>query len=247
MAGFTASNDTGAIFGKIRFKTCIVSFIKNRPTTWPEDKLFKLSQLTNAKFGKHKDKIICFCDGFIEIKKEIKKVVEEEEEEEVYDPVELKSTFDNKLNISEIEEAEEDRDFIYRKDKIKWINTFSKNQRLIAGIKEGYDCDEQYCNERLDQELPGFLIINENVIFWKNSYPTEEALILEKYFRNQIGGQNNKYGSYTRVVLLERCEKLKFENPIEAIVIFNYLNNFDIITTLEIQNAIKQIKEEHEQ
>jgi hypothetical protein len=245
MAGFTATNDTGAIFGKIRFKTCVVSFVKNKPSDWPNDKSFKLSQLINPKFGKHKDKVICFCDGYKEIIVKKKEVVQKEEQE--FEPVELESTFDNQLNIIEVEEVEEERDFIYHKDKLKWVNTFSKNPRLILGIKEGYDCDQQYCEERLIQELPGFCIIDESTFFWKNPYPTEEALLYEKTITKQLNDQKNKYGSYTRIVLLEQSGQIKYKTPIEALVIFNYLNKFDVMTTLEAQNIIKKIKEEHEQ
>lgn len=247
MAGFTAVNDTNQTFGGLKFKTCLVSFIKNKPAGWPEDKPFKLSQLQNIRFGKHKDKVICFCENFTEIIKTCKEINKtcscEESIQEFEDaqPVELEKEFSS-VTISEAEEIKNDREFLYQKDKRKWVNTFSKNARLVEAIKEGYDCDEQYCIERLKQELPCFYLVDSTTIFWRNGYPTEEALKLEKHIKTQVNGHTSKYGTYTRACLLEEHNHINCHDE-EAIVIFNYLHKFDVISTIrEIEAYEQQLK-----
>ena len=247
MAGFTAINDKGMRFLNVYFKTCIVSFVKNAPKNWPINKPFKLSQLANVRLGKYKDKIICFCNGIIEIPKKIlppKLKAQDEFSDEVLEKevLELEARF-NDLNQVEIDDVKEDREFLYYKDKKNWVNTFSNNERLTIAIREGYDCDEQYCIERLGTEMPGFFIVDETTFFWKDPYPTLEALSIEKHIKTQVNGQKTKYGTYTKICLLEEHNKQKYDT--EAIIIFNYLNKFDVIALLSTLIALD--KKRHEQ
>jgi len=62
--GYVAVNDIDALCGTTKFKTCSISFRK-KLKIYPNNKILKLSQLTNIHISKHKDQILCYCDDFI--------------------------------------------------------------------------------------------------------------------------------------------------------------------------------------
>ena len=130
-------------------------------------------------------------------------------------------------------DLEEDIEQIYKKEKLDWIHRFSKDQRLIDAINSDYDCDEEYCLERMAQEYPGFFMVDETTTFYKSHYPSEQLLALEKRLSTQVSRVKSKYGTYTRVVRLECHNHIDYDFQ-EAIVIFRYLDKFDIVGTISI-------------
>jgi hypothetical protein len=135
------------------------------------------------------------------------------------------------LYQEEIVQLKDEREEVYEKEKITWINRFSSNENIIQAIKSGYLCDDEYCNERMQKEWPGFFVIDETTLFWKCGCPSLHSIKIEKRLSNQISGFKSKYGTYTRIFKLEQHAKINY-NDCEAIVIFNYLGKFDIIAII---------------
>ena len=162
MAKVIAVNNIKAKCGNLPFKECSVVF-RNGNTSSNEKLL--LSDLIKPSFVNHKGSVICYCSGINKIKVE-EEIIEEKED------VELEDVF-AQYGIVEKMDLEEDMEQLYQKEKISWINRFSKNQNLIEAVKADYACDEQYCQERLSQEYPGFFIVDESTIFYKSKYPSK--------------------------------------------------------------------------
>ena len=228
--GFVATNDINALCGTAKFKLCSISFRK-KLTTYPADKTLKLSQLVNPRIVKHKNQVLCFCDDYIEIESTVAEPEPIVEEQEILEDPVLEQEYPG-LHDFEISDLKKDRDEIYEKEKISWINRCSTNENTIEAIKLGYSCDEEYCEERLEKEWPGFFMIDESTTFWQSSCPSLNGLKIEKRLSRQINGFKSKYGTYTRIVKLESHDKFDYENC-EAIVIFNYLNKFDVIAAID--------------
>lgn len=230
--GFVAINDINAICGKTKFKTCLVSFRK-KLAEYPLNKVIKLSELNNIKLSLHKNNVLCFCDGFnFDSVSNIDNIVDNKiiniknETEEHEDPI-LENEFAN-LNTEDVADIKEEREFLYQKEKKTWVNHFCKDEAILLAVKEGYDCDIEYCLERLAQELPGFSIINETTIFWKLSCPSMIALKMQQRLKTQMNACKSKYGTYIHIFKLEQHNNINY-NDVEAIVIFNYIGKFDVI------------------
>jgi hypothetical protein len=225
MAKFIAFNNLKIKCNNIAFKECSIVFRKITPLKVPERIL--ISNLVNPSYSIHKGKVICYCDTliYVEVKPKVKKekVVLEEYQEDI----ELEDPFPQ-YNIIEKMDLEEDIELIYKKEKLDWIHRFSKNQHLIDAVNADYDCDEEYCLERMSQEYPGFFMVDETTTCYKSHYPSNELLALEKRLTVQVNKLRSKYGTYTRIARLE-CHNHVDYNFEEAIVIFFYLNKFDII------------------
>lgn len=227
MAVISGINDIKAKCLNSVFKKCRVVFRKGNPAFLNATEL-KLSTLINISIIKHKDTILCYCDGI----KECKKEVPIEEEEILNEDVELEDPFSNYTPL-EKEDLKEDIEFLYQKEKKDWIHRFSKNETLIKAIDLEYECDEEYCNERLNIEYPGFTIIDETTFFYKKSCPSLIALNLEQRLNLQLSTVKSKYGTYVRIVKLDQNHHINF-NDQEAIVLFNYLNKFDVIALVSV-------------
>jgi hypothetical protein len=244
-----AKNDIGFVFGNTRFLKCKIFLRKN--AIWPNNcKDVCLSKLINPSYAKCKGQIVCFCDGIketeisedtlttgdvnlepiVQIQSEFNINLDNNEHE--HEPVELEKEFENK-NALAISDIKEERDNRYNAEKITWIKHHSNNNRLIRAIEHGYECDNAYCEERLAQELQGFILVDHTTIFWKASYPSEIALTLEDDLKHRLNGARSKYGTQIRVCLLEEHNHIKY-NDVEAIVMFNYLGKFDIIGIVDI-------------
>lgn len=197
---------------------------------------FKLSQLINYKIVQHKDRFICYCDGFIlqETKKQqpIKENIEECEEQEFLEDVELE--FDS-LNTEEKHDLTLEREEYYQKEKKRWTLSRSTNERLKGAILAEYECDNEYCIDRIASELPGFMLVDYSTLFYKQTYPSELALKIESRFKKRFAQDKDLYGTYTRVVLLEWHNQEKYDY-VEAIIIFNYLFKFEVIAIVENLN-----------
>jgi hypothetical protein len=240
-----AKNDIGFVFGNTRFLKCKVSLRKN--AIWPNNyKDVRLSELANTSFTHCKGQIVCFCDGIKETKVpgdnliigdiNLEPIISVQEEfsviiEDEHEPVELDHEFDGK-NVLTISDIKESRDNKYHAEKIVWVHHNSDNIRLVNGIDHGYDCDEQYCLERLTKELEGFFIVDHTTIFWKSSYPSEIALTLEDDLKLKLNGSRSKYGTQIKICLLEEHNHVKYDD-VEAIVMVNYLGKFDVIGIID--------------
>jgi hypothetical protein len=85
----------------------------------------------------------------------------------------------------------------------------------------------------METEFPGFLICDHTTFFYKCKFPSLSALNIEKRLKMQVNGFKAKYGTYVRIVVLEKHDNILY-NDIETIVIYNYLHKFDIIATLPV-------------
>lgn len=126
----------------------------------------------------------------------------------------------HRSQIQEYDKSEED-DKVYQADKLWWVLKYSKDKRLKLAVQEHYACDNEYVLERIEQDFPGFVVCDYSTYILAAKYPSYEALLVEKYFKNKLS-ENKKYKMRTRIGYLD------IDNPIEIIVIFNYLNNFEI-------------------
>ena len=232
-AGYVAINDINALCGTTKFKTCIISFRK-KLDIYPLDKNLKLSQLINIRIAKHKDQVLCYCDGFTEeLKSEEDSLIQQDDviiSNIIHEDPELEDEFPG-LYQEEITQLKDEREEVYEKEKITWINRFSSNENIIQAIKSGYLCDDEYCNERMQKEWPGFFVIDETTLFWKCGCPSLHSIKIEKRLSHQLSGFKSKYGTYTRIVKLEQHTKINYDDC-EAVVIFNYLGKFDIIAII---------------
>lgn len=230
-----AKNDIGFVFGNTRFLKCKVSLRKN--ANWPFNlKDISLSKLINPSFTKCKDQIVCFCDG-IETDPKIEVFFPEtfdQEEIEIpgeHEPLKLDNEFENK-NALTISDIKEERCNKYHAEKLVWVKHHSNNDRLVRAIEHGYECDDEYCLERLTQELEGFFIADHTTYCYKASYPSEIALTLEDDLKNRLHGSKSKYGTQIKICLLEKHNGINY-NDIEAIIVINYLGKFDIIGIID--------------
>lgn len=205
---------------------------------------FKLSELINYKIVQHKDKFICYCDGFIvntvkpqqvESKKTVAKTTvdnSEEEREEILEDIELE--FDN-LRTEQKHDLLEEREEYYQKEKKRWASVRSKNERLKGAIFDDYECDNEYCIDRMNSELPGFMLVDHTTLFYKQTYPSELALKIENRFKKRFMQDKDLYGTYTRIALLESHNGNKYDY-VECIIIFNYLFKFEVIAIIDELN-----------
>lgn len=252
-----AINDLKVKCSNNSFRECRVVFRKNGSAFSIATNIkIKVSHLLNPSFIKHKKDILCYCDGidnkYLDLynkkqeinlisasikEKDNKKYNKQEEnnEDEFYEEkfdVELEDPFSN-YTESEKFFLKEDIEEIYKKEKIDWIRRLSNNENLITAINEDYDCDDEYCKLRLSKEFPGFLIVDHTTFFYKCSYPSLQSLNLEKHLKLQVNGCKCKYGTYTRIVLLESHNNINY-NDQEAVVIFNYLHKYDVICLVSV-------------
>lgn len=229
-------NDTGVKCCGKHFRECRIVF---RSKTIDEITYkVRLSNLINPRVAKCKNEIICYCDGLIK-QRPVKpivvakvKIVEELPSDVELEDIELEDMFQD-CDFLEKEDEKERLDLIYAKDKCSWIRTFSKDPRLIEAIDLGYDCDEAYLSERVQQEYPGFSLIDYTTILYKSKFPSREAMNFEKQLKIQIGQYKVKYGTYIRIGVLEEHSKID-RNYEEILIIYNYLNKFDIFATLPV-------------
>jgi hypothetical protein len=226
------------------FQECRIIFRCNAPTETIGK--VRLSNLVNIRVAKCKNETICYCDGLINPVKPkppkvvaIKKVAAKKTEPADTDletieleDVELENCFEG-LDYIEKDEEQDRIEITYSKEKLAWIKTFSKNDRLLEAIALGYDCDEIYLSERLQQEYPGFFLVDHTTIFYKSKYPSKEGMSFEKNIVTRIGNHKFKYGTYARIAVLETHNRIP-KNYEEIVVIFNYLNKFDIFATLPV-------------
>lgn len=223
MAIISGINDIKAKCLNSSFKKCRVIFRKGNPIFSCTE--LKLSSLVNISLISHKDLILCYCDGIIQ-------TPEKEEETEEKIDVELEDPFFN-YTFLEKEELQEDIEFLYEKEKKDWIHRFSKNDNLINAINLDYSCDTEYCLERISREQPGFFMVDETTTFYQKSCPSNLAISIEKRLSLQINGSKSKYGTYTRIVKLESHKHINYYD-LEAVVLFNYLNKFDICALVSV-------------
>lgn len=201
------------------FKKCKVVFRKGNCVDTGIS--YKTSLLLNPKFIWHKNEVICYCDGVIS--------VEEVTPSLILEPIETEPMFPHcspAQRHGRMEEMEEH----YQADKIIWANHHG-DKRLQMAIKNEYDCDHEYCLTRIREELPQFFMVDHTTYYYKQTYPSLEALELEKRIKVGVNGNRNKYGTYVRVCLLEEHDHMKIEE--EAIIIMNYLGHFEIMAKVK--------------
>jgi hypothetical protein len=235
------------------FQECRIIFRCNAPTE--SIGKVRLSNLINIRVAKCKCETICYCDGLIRpvkskvippkvvVVKEVKKIEPEDTDLEFIEleDVELEDLYDG-LDYVEIEDEKDRIEVTYQKEKLIWIKTFNKNERLAEAIDLEYDCDEVYLSERLSQEYPKFFLVDHTTIFYKASCPSKEAMSYERSIMAKIGNNKTKYGTYTRIALLETHNKIH-RNYEEIVVIFNYLSKFDIFATLPVLREQSNVSE----
>lgn len=229
-------NDIGVKCCGKHFRECRIVF---RCKTYCCEAVSKvrLSNLINPRVAKCKSEVICYCDGLASLAKPSlpKPTVNVEAElpsDIELEDIELEDMFRD-CDYLEMEDEKERLELIYARDKQNWIRTFSKDSRLAEAIDLGYDCDEAYLSERVQQEYPGFSFVDYTTILYKSSFPSREAMNFEKQLKSQIGQYKVKYGTYVRIGVLEEHSKIN-RNYEEIIIIFNYLNKFDIFATLPV-------------
>jgi hypothetical protein len=231
-----AKNDINFIFRNTRFSKCKVSFRKNSNECLYKDLL--LSELINPNYMISKGQVICFCDGVLKREeassiKEVTLTLDLVEPEEVMivseelREIELEKEFQG-MNIVKINDIKDDRENKYIADKTIWIKHNTDNKRLISAFEHGYNCDEEYCIDRMSKELLGFFIVDHTTFIYESPYPTDIALKLEDKIVEKLHGSRSKYGTRVRVCLLEKHNGKEYNN-IESIIIFNYLGKFDIV------------------
>jgi hypothetical protein len=237
MTKLVAVNDLKIKCGNSSFRECSVTLRRN--AIFPDQLPSKLtiSMLIKPSFLWHKNTVICYCDGIIVIQKEIPIIKQKEEqvieEDDDYreDP-DVEDPFSDYNLVEKMDLAEEIEE-TYQKEKHSWIHRFSKNENLVEAINLEYDCDEVYCKERIEQEYPGFMIVDHTTYFWKAKCPSLKAINIEKRLMMQVNGFKAKYGTYIRIVELEKHQGVEY-NDQEAIVIFNYLNKFEVIGLVSV-------------
>ena len=109
----------------------------------------------------------------------------------------------------------------------------SKNKDLVDAINMDYDCDNIYCLERANSEFPGFEVADHTTFYYKIKMPSRTGMNLEKHINVQFAAFKAKYGTYARVVELEKHNNICC-NDQEAIVIYNYLNKFELIGLVSV-------------
>lgn len=197
---------------------------------------FKLSQLINYKVVEYKNRFICYCDGFMQAD-EPQKIIREDKSDQVnildeLEDIELEYT---DLKTEERHDLLEEREEFYQKEKKKWVLARSNDERLKGAILAEYECDEEYCRDRVSRELPGFSIVNQSTLFYKQTYPSELALKIENRLKKRFGQDKDLYGTYTRVALLETHNGNQYDY-VECIVVFNYLFKFEVIAVIDELN-----------
>lgn len=226
MAIISGINDIKAKCINNNFKKCKVVFRKGHyiPSGLNE---INLSELLNISLVQYKDTILCYCDG-LKQKKELSLL----EELLLYEDVELENPFD-KYSPADKEDLKEDIEFLYQKEKKDWIRRFSNNENLIKAIDAEYDCDQEYCLARLNVEYPGFMLVDETTFFYKVSCPSLQALNLEQRLKSMLNIVRDRYGTYARIVKLDQHNHINYHDQ-EAMVLFNYLNKFDVFALMPI-------------
>ena len=144
----------------------------------------RLSNLINPRVAKCKKEVICYCDGLAnQVKPSLPKATIEVEvglpSDIELEDIELEDMFRD-CDFLEREDEKERLELIYERDKCNWIRTFSKDPRLVEAIDLVYDCNEAYLSERVQQEYPGFSLVDYTTIFYKSSLPSREAMKFEK-------------------------------------------------------------------
>ena len=231
MTKLIAINDLKLKCGNLSFKECSVVF-RNK-VTLPEVLPSKLliSILIKPSCINHKGTFICYCDGIIINDKE-----PEEEQDEYYEDPDVEDPFSD-YNLVEKMDLMEDIEVIYQKEKVSWVHRFSKNDNLIQAINLEYGCDDCYCQERIENEYPGFFVVDHTTFFYKAKFPSKQALELERRFSLQVNTLKCKYGTYIRIVELEKHDNVPYGDQ-EAIVMFNYLHKFDVIGLVSVVEKI---------
>lgn len=209
---------------------------------------FKLSQLINYKIVQHKDRFICYCDGFSHVDEQPKAIIvkttselnsgnsqRRDMESSFIDELENVELELDDLRTEEKHDLLEEREEYYQKEKKRWVSVRSANERLKGAILAEYECDNEYCVDRMASELPGFMLVDYTTLFYKQTYPSELALKIENRFKKRFDQDKDLYGTYTRIVLLEWHNQEKYDY-VEAIVIFNYLFKFEVIAIIENLN-----------
>lgn len=235
MASIIAINDNGALCNNARFKECKISFKdKNTKYNVETDGKLKTSQLIKPIYVKiKKGDIICICNGFIPKKKKVTIATNTNafKEKDEYEDIELEAEFAN-LNLQDAYDEKQAIEDFYQKEKRHWAQSgMNNNSRLREAVSANYDCDEEYCQERMSCEYPGFFMVNHKTFFWKAKYPSEDALYAEKLINRNLLIDKERYNTYTRIVLLESRDGINC-NDIESILIYNYLSKFEIIAPI---------------
>ena len=223
-------NDTGAKCSGKAFSQCVIHFRGKVP----ENAIGKLrlSKLININLVNCKQQVICYCDGMIEspvpaaIQKIVENIIEEPKQEIKLDPVKLED-FLADIPLAERDEEQENIEKLYNRDKINWVNRHGQDQELIEAIRMGYPADMRYLKERIDKEIPGAYIVDHTTFLYQAQSPSMEAMKLEKEIAKRIASDKVKYGTYTRICLLESHQR-ESHNFAEILAIFNYLYKFDI-------------------
>ena len=227
-------NEIGAKCSGKTFSQCAIHFRGKVP----ENAIGKLrlSKLINVNFVSCKQQVICYCDGIIDppmqtdnqqIIEIINEIVAEEPKQEIrLDPVKLED-FLADVPLAERDEEQENIEKIYNRDKVNWINRYSQNQELIEAIRMGYPADMCYLKERIDKEISGAYIMDHTTFLYQAQSPSLEAMKLEKEIAKRVASDKVKYGTYTRICLLEAHQR-ESHNFAEILAIFNYLYKFDI-------------------
>ena len=227
-------NDTGAKCSGKAFSQCVIHFRGKVP----ENAIGKLrlSKLINVNLVNCKQQVICYCDGIIDtpiqvIEQQIIEVIPEildvEPAQEIkLDPVKLED-FLADIPLAERDEEQENIEKIYNRDKINWINRHSQDQELIEAIRMGYPTDMRDLKERIDKEIPGAIIVDHTTFLYQAQSPSIEAMKLEREIAKRLASDKVKYGTYTRICLLEAHQR-ESHNFAEILAIFNYLYKFDI-------------------
>ena len=242
MASIIAINDNGALCCNARFKECRVSF-KDKSINYNHEihGRLKTSQLIKPLYVKVKNEILCICHGFTPRQKKNSIVNQKRNDEENYElsDIELEREFPG-LNILKVQDEKEAIEEYYQKEKKKWVQSgMNSNSRLRNAVALNYDCDEEYCKERMMRERPEFFMVNHKTFFWQSKYPSEHAIEIEKKINRELIHDKERYKTYTRIILLESVDDIQYNNK-ECILIYNYLSKFEIIAPISVASVTRK-------
>jgi hypothetical protein len=139
----------------------------------------------------------------------------------------------------EAEEAEAAMS-LFREEMKRWVVEHG-SERLRLATEGNYRTNTSYALERSKLEMPGFWLDSAEDCEWgERADPTEEALLLEKSAREQIGGTDPSLT--IRIVWLTETpraldhkmeeEGLEFEAQ-EALIVERYLGRYLLVMPLE--------------
>jgi len=223
------------------FAKCFVQFRNGKTPGNGEVKLSELSAPT-CKITK-KGKVFCFCNGFKNEKRRMDLFNELFKELKEITPRNMHKDMTPAKEDEEREYAES----LYQTVKEAWVsnNLKSKDEKrrnVALAITKGYKGDNEFAERCLEDDFPGFVLINHEHEFYQLSCPSLVGLQVEEYIENYIKRLRyaDKFKTYTQLAHLHKVNGEAVNS--EILIVFNYLNNFDAyqeVATINIGNFLK--------